>query len=195
MPLVPAWFAQALTALDSHLSVRWGSDAGAWVIQRKAFIPESELGYLIRQEGRLRTLAFTPAKDSGDRKIYHDRQSWLSCVEELKSARVSCRVIFTTKVLNDQIFKALCQTDIKRYGGYARFADALEAEEDREERERERIAGNKRDALNGEVHSILRFLVNKRGSLLDQNEQDLRFMLHGKRTKQGDGELLPLKEF
>lgn len=195
MPLVPQWFNRSLTALDSLLSARWGDASKSWVIQRKAYIPESELAFMIRQEARLRTLAFTPAKDAGDRKIYHDRQNWISCAEELASAQTGSRVIFTTKHLNHDVFKMLCQSDIQGYGGYARFADMVEKEEERAEAEKERVNTNKRAAINGEVHDILRFLTRKKGVLLDQNEQDLRYMLHGQRSTPDSPELLPAKEF
>lgn len=195
MPIPPAWFGKSLAALDSLLSVRWGDAAKSWIIQRKSFVPESEVAFLVRNEARLRTLAFSPAKDAAQKKIYYDRQNWKSCAEELASARVGSRVIFTTDVLTDHVFKNLCQSDISGYGGYARFADTLEAEEDRAIAERERITENKQTALNGEMHSVLRFLHRKRGSLLDANETDLKFLLHGKRTSTDDGELMPLKEF
>jgi hypothetical protein len=36
--------------------------------------------------------------------------------------------------------------------------------------------------MHSEVFEILRFLHDKKGSLLDNNEQDLNYLLHGKRT-------------
>ena len=36
--------------------------------------------------------------------------------------------------------------------------------------------------MHAEVYDILEFLNRKKGAMLDRNEQDLNYLLHGKRT-------------
>jgi hypothetical protein len=85
-------------------------------------------------------------------------------------------------VLNQGVYDDLCQSDFRRYGGYARYCTQMEQEEERREAEVERILENKRRVVHSEVYDILKFLQDKKGALLDRNEQDLHYMLHGTRT-------------
>lgn len=176
----PEWFIRSLSALDSLLSVRWGETMGMWVIERRAVIPQSELEFLQRHESRLNIASHSADSDEG--RLKRNQKKWISVREERVSAESGKRVIFTSPVLSNAVFTALCHSDIQRYGGYARFADAMEAEESAAITDRQRMIDNQTKAVNGEVYDILQFVHRRKGALLDRNEQDLRYLLHGTRT-------------
>lgn len=196
MPKPAAWFVRALNLLDPLLRVRWGSAPAMWVIDRKAVIPDHELHYLRRKDDQAwkNCQPENIPVDSKQDEIHKRRMRWQSVHEELVSAEDGRRVLFTTKVLNQTTYDWICQSDIKRYGGYARFADAVEAEEDRLQADHERVMENKRLAMNAEVYDIINFLRRKRAVAMDNNEQDLKYLLHGTRTKEGDKPLVQLTD-
>jgi hypothetical protein len=49
--------------------------------------------------------------------------------------------------------------------------------------------------MNAEVYDILNFLNRKKGSELDNGHQDLKYLLHGRHTQQGDAPLISLTDF
>lgn len=188
----PAWFSKSLTVLDSQLRVRRSHATDRWVIDRKGFVPGTELEILRRRCDRLYSWLSDPNKVA-DRGT--NLKTWKSVKDEMDSAETGYRVICTPTDLNPGVFNDLCQADMQRYGGYARFCDAIEADEAKAELEQERTTSNKRVAMNAEVFDVLNFLGRKRAVAEDSHETDLRYMLHGKRTQPGDAPLITLTDF
>jgi hypothetical protein len=171
-------FEKALQLVDPSLSVRWGSVINQWVVERTAVIPLTEMGYLTKREARLDKIVHDPHHPQC--KIHFG--TWQSCAEELQSAKTGKRVICITSVLSQQIFNAICQSDMQRYGGYSRFADELEAAEMKMYVDQERIAANEREAINKEVYDQLNFIWRKKEDLLLNGERNMNKLLHGKRS-------------
>lgn len=196
MPRPAEWFVKAIGILDPLLGVRW-SDAGAqYVIDRKAVLGPDELKYLRRKEAGLwqQCQAQNLAADKPTSDLHEKRMKWIAIKMELESAEAERRVIFSTKELTPKMYEHLCASDIKRYGGYARFADDLEAEESRAEADRKRILDNKNRAMHGEVFEMMDFLHRKKGTYLDRACTDMRLMLHGKPTTQESDPLVRLTD-
>lgn len=194
MPRPAQWFTRALEVVDPLLSVRFGNDIGQWVIERKAYVPPEEVAFLRRQRGRMAATLSDTKTERTNAQRSERKKDFLACCEELTSAECGKRVIMVTALLNQNVFNLLHRADIQAYGGHARFADALEAEEERSEKDAQRIHENKMKAVHGEVWDILKFLNARRGVALDRREQDLKYMLHGKRKEVGE-EMLPLEVF
>ena len=192
----PEWFVKAIGILDPLLSVHWSDATAQFVIDRKAVLAPTELHYLRKKEAGLwfQSQAQNLPTDTSTNVLHQNRIKWLGIKAELESAEAGRRVIFTTKELTPKTYEYLCASDIRNYGGYARFADDLEAEEARAESERERVMDNKSRAIHGEVYDMINFLHRKKGAYLDQNCQDMKFMLHGKRADPGDEPLIKLAE-
>lgn len=190
----PDWFVRALAITDPLLSLRFGDDIGQWVIERKAYISPEELAFLRRQRVRMAQTLSDTSVERTKAQQNERRKDFLACCEELTSAECGKRVIMVTSVLSHEVFNRLHKADIQAYGGYARFADMLEANEDKDRAEKNRLHENKMKAVNSEVFDILKFLNARRGVALDRREQDLKYMLHGKRKEAGE-ELLPLEAF
>lgn len=197
MPSPAQWFANAIAILDPLLRVRWSDAVSQYVIDRKAVIGLDELKYLRKKESGLwfQSQAQNLPVDTASAKLHEYRMKWISIKMELESAEESRRVIFSTKELTPKMYEYLCASDIRNYGGYARFADDLEAEEARAESERKRVLDNKNLALHGEVYEMMDFLHRKKGALLDRKCTDMRLMLHGKPTTQESEPLVRLAEF
>lgn len=184
MPSPAEWFVKAIGILDPYLRVRWSDHSSQYVVDRKAIIPPDEIHFLRKREAGLwwQSQEQNLPIDTPTKELHRKRMAWISCREELTSAEDGRRVIFTTKDITPKTYEWLCASDIRNYGGYARFADDLEAEEARAQVERDRINENKMNAMSGEVYDIMNFLERKKGVLLDQNCMDLSLMLHGKKT-------------
>lgn len=194
MPQPAQWFVKAIGLLDPLLRVRWGSAPCHWIIDRKAVVPAWEIHNLRRKDEKAWKDCQSVPVDSEPNELHKRRMRWQSVHEELVSAEDQRRVIFTTPHLTQKTYDWICESDIKRYGGYARFADALEAQEDAIEADHARIMENKRLAMNAEVYDMLGFIRRKRAVALDNNEQDLKYLLHGDRTKAGDKPLVALTD-
>jgi len=177
----PAWFIKAIGILDPLLSVRKSIVTSHWVIERKAVIVDTEIQTIKRRRDRMYKWITYPNEHQKE-QIHQNRKEWSSLVDEADSAERQKRVICRPRELSQAVYNDLCQSDYRRYGGYARFCTQLEQEEERREAEIERIMENKRKVVHSEVYDILKFLQDKKGSLLDRNEQDLNYLLHGKRT-------------
>jgi len=193
----PQWFRRAIEILDPLLRVRWSDASGVWVIDRLSVLTIKEVQDLKKREAGL-FKAMQPHNIPADARptLIHDRrQKWMETKDELDSALDRRRIICKPTVLTNEVYNALCMSDIKAYGGYARFADKIEEDEEREARDKQRIEDNKMSAMNHEVFDMLDWLHRKRGSALDNNEQDMRYMLHGKRTQKEDAPLIQLAEF
>lgn len=190
-------FVRALQLMDDQLSVRWGPKIHQWVIERKAYIPTAEIEYLRRRKARAKQFFNHPPEGSSSAQRTKHGEQWEQVSEELASARTNKRIIMFTKYLSPQVYNQIAAADIRRYGGYARFADALENKETSAEVEAERILQNKRHAYNQEVASMMHHVWNKQedGLMNREGKTDLRWLLHGKKTQPGDEPLIKLTDF
>lgn len=196
MPRPAEWFTKAIGILDPLLSVRWSDATAQYVVDRTAVLSQDELYYLRKKEAGLwfQSQAQNLPIDVSTNVLHQNRIKWLGIKAELESAEAGRRVIFTTKELTPKTYEYLCASDIRNYGGYARFADDLEAEEARTEAERVRVMDNKANVVHGEVFDIMNFLHRKKGALLDRNCMDLNLMLHGKKTTQDSEPIIKIAE-
>jgi len=121
--LPPESISNTLAAMDPLLSVRWGEHVGRWVIERTAVTPIVELKWLRRKREReeLRCRRFNATQA--------DRDDLAGINEEIISLERGKRVIVMVDRVDAQVYNALCLGDMKRYGGYSRYADKVEAEE------------------------------------------------------------------
>lgn len=191
----PAWFIKSIGILDPLLSVRKSIVTSHWVIERAGYITASELATLIRRRDRTYRWITYPNEDQ-KKQIHQNRLQWQSLMDEVESAQHGKRIISRPRVLNQGVYDDLCKSDIRRYGGHARFSTKLEQEEERREADQERQADNRRRAFNGEVFDMMDFVYRKRANLLDHGEdKDLKYLLHGKRTQQGDEPIIRLTDF
>lgn len=125
----PESITKLLTNMDPLLSVRWGPYAGKWVIERTAVTPITELRWLERR--RERRAAWIRAGRATD----SDRSDLQSLSEEIESLKRGKRVILIVERVDMEVYNALCMGDIKRYGGYSRYAEQVEtAQFEREQR-------------------------------------------------------------
>ena len=192
---VPQWFLKAIGILDPLLSVRDSIVTSHYVIERKSFIPPSELATLIRRRDRTYRWITFPNEDQ-KKAIHANRKQWQALMDEVESAEHGKRVIGRPRVLDQSVYNDLCKSDIRRYGGHARFSTQMEQDEERREADQERMADNRRRAFNAEIFDQMDFLHRKRSNLLDHGEdKDMRYLLHGKRTQPGDGPLICLTDF
>jgi|ERR1017187_7308388 hypothetical protein len=190
----PQWFIRALAAMDPLLSVRKSIVTSHWVIERKAVIGGPEIETLRRRRDRIgRWINFPNAVQK--EQLHENRKMWQSLVDEVCSAEQQKRIICRPRWLDQEVYNSLIQSDYQRYGGAARYCTQLEQEEERLEAEQERILSNKRQALNAEVFDILSFLNRKRGAAMDHGHQDLKYLLHGKHTTEGDAPVVTLSDF
>jgi hypothetical protein len=177
----PAWFVKAIGLLDPLLSIRHSLVTSHWVIERQGIILDTEVQTIKRRRDRMwKWINYPNARQK--EQIHQNRKEWQSLVDEADSAERQKRVICRPRVLNQGVYDDLCQSDFRRYGGYARYCTQMEQEDERRDAEIERLLENKRKVVHGEVYDILKFLRDKKGSLLDHNEQDLNYLLHGKRS-------------
>ena len=191
----PAWFVKAIGIMDPLLSVRKSIVTSHYVIERKGYISQSEIATLIRRRDRTYRWITYPNEDQR-KNLHANRQQWQSLMDEVESAQHGKRIIGRPRALTQEVYNDLCRTDIKRYGGHARFSTMLEQEEERREADQERMMDNRRRALNAETYDMMSFLRRKRANLLDHGEdKDLKYLLHGKRTQPGDEPLVKLTDF
>jgi hypothetical protein len=170
--MTPERFRRCLAALDTLLSLRWGPSLGQWVIERTGVVPETELWFLKRrlERGYARYLASSPPTVEGRERV---QQLW----EELQSGVQGKRVILFTPELTDRIYTAICASDMKRYGGYARIADEIEAREEQAARLADRAMAGERDDLHREAFDVINFLERKRSTQLAHGIRDFETLL------------------
>jgi hypothetical protein len=190
----PAWFVRALTQMDPLLSIRRSIVSEHWVIERKAVIVGTEIETLRRRRDRIYRWITSP-NEVQRKNMTANKKEWQSLVDEVDSAERQKRIICRPREINQQVYNDLCNSDIQRYGGFARFCTEIERREEREEAEAERVLSNRRQAMNAEVYDMMDFLYRKRGSLLDHGHDDLKYLLHGRHTRPGDKPVIQLADF
>src|ERR1022692_1073242 len=129
---IPEWFARAIAILDPLLSVRKSVVTSHYVIERKAVILESEIDTIRRRRDRMWKWISFPNERQKE-QIHQNRKEWSSLMDEVESAERQMRVICRPRVLNQGVYDDLCQSDFRRYGGYARYFTELEQEKERRE--------------------------------------------------------------
>lgn len=190
----PKGFVNSLKGLDPLLNVRYGDFIRQWVIERKSPVTQAEMDSLVRREARLRRILGNSA-DLHPNQLAKNEASWIGVSEQWVSAKRGYRVILFTPHLGPRIYDALVLADIKRYGGYAAFADHIEAAEIKREKDIDRQLANKQNALNKEAYDMLQFIWRKRSDALANGQRDMRYLLHGKHTKKGDSPIIQLTDF
>lgn len=192
----PSWFVKALGILDPLLSVRASASSEAhWCIERKAVIPPQEIAILRRREARLWRWISSPVNDNQRDQIHKNRITWMSVKDELAAAEAGKRVICRPRVLTQQVYDDLCKSDMRRYGGYARFCEDIETAEETATADHERMLSNQRQAMSGEVYDIMAFLNRRRETEMHHGHRDLRYLLHGHHSKPEDKPVIQLTDF
>ncbi len=174
----PAAFESAARSFDRYLRVRWGDRIQQWVIERRAYIPDEEKWFLARREAR--TLRFSKETKRSDKERASLKITWQELYEENVSAKNDRRIILFARWLTDEIFDNLAASDIKRYGGYSRFADELERREAVEEKEDSRITLNENESAHKEAFDNMSFLLRRRSADMYQGERSLTKLLQGR---------------
>lgn len=164
MPTPTEGFVNSLHAFDPLLSVRYGDHIGRWVVERKAYITQTEIWYLTRRTERFRQrIIKNPTK-------VEFRHQYDEIREELIAAKNNKRIVLMPKDLGPQCFNALALMDSRRWGGFSRMADELENQEAAKERDAERQMENERKALHAQTYDVLDFLWRKRLTQLSNGE-------------------------
>jgi len=195
MKRAPQWFTRALEILDPLLRVRWSDVSAKWVIDRRAVLTQEEMRGLEKRESGLRLAMNNIPSDAPENRIHELRIKWMDVKDEYDSAREVRRVVMKPDVLTEKTYHMLCRSDIVGYGGYARFADDLEASEDKARADSERVWDNKCDARDKEANSMLEFVLRKKQVLLNERCMDMRRLLHGVHSKPTDGPLIQVTDF
>lgn len=156
MPTPTEGFVNSLHAFDPLLSVRYGEHIGRWVVERKAYIAETEIWYLTRRTERMRVRCVENPTNVKFRTEYDEIR------EELIAIRSNKRTVLMPKELNSQVFNMLAMMDTRRWGGYSRMADELENQDALKEEDRERQLTNENQARHKHTFDILSFLWRKR---------------------------------
>ena len=177
MPTAPEWFERSLKLYDAELAVRWGEKIGQWCIERTAVITPDEIGYMRKRKLRTKAFVNSPPRTASPASIAQHLRLWLQLSEELAAARLNRRIIVFVRELAPPVFDLLAAADIKRYGGYARFADELEKAEARKESDAERILANKRNAYNKEIWGMLDHIWRKKEDKLLNGERSMPKLL------------------
>lgn len=172
MPQAHSGFVKSLELLDPLLSVRWGNIIQQWVIERKSFIGNSEIEFLRRRSERTSKLINSKQNPS---KV--EISTYRGVSEEFISAKDGKRVILFANVLSDEIYNTLCAGDLRRYGGYSRYADELEAKEAREAKDKQRQLDNFNEALHKSVYDELNFVLRKRETELLSGKRNWKELL------------------
>ena len=172
--LAPDGFQRALNAFDPLLRVRRGNVVGKWVIERKAFIPEMELMYLRKRTDR----TFRIARGKQDVKERTRLLALASQIaEETESASRGYRVIIFVDDLDRRVFDMLALSDTKRYGGFSRYIEELEANEQRRAKDEARQDANEREAVHKETFDKLNFVWNHRETQLLDGKRKMSELL------------------
>ncbi len=167
-------FRAACNSFDPLLSFRWSPRIGKWVVDRKALIPGTEIAFLARRIARLEDAARRAKTSKSDSSVDSELHQ---TVEELVSAKEGKRIVFFTETLDRRTFDALAFSDIRRYGGYSRFADELEKNEALASKESDRMFRSHMEGIHHETYDVLNFLDRKRSTELARGERRLKVLL------------------
>jgi len=167
-------FQNACSSFDPLLSFRWSSRIGKWVVDRKALIPGTEIAFLNRRIALLESAARRAKTARSDSTVDSELHQ---TVEELVSAKKGKRIVFFTETLDKRTFDALALSDLRRYGGYSRFADELEKNEALASKEGDRMFRNHMEGVHKETYEVLSFLDRKRSTELEHGERRLKVLL------------------
>jgi len=171
----PESFERALQLFDPLLSVRAGKSlTGKWVIERKGYIPNSEIEFLRRRRERaFRSSAKETDAFKRERKLDLARQ----IAEETDCAERGKRVILFVDSLDRRVFDMLAMSDIQRYGGFSRYIEELEATERKREEALNRELQNQNIAKSEETYDQLNFLWKHRETELLAGKRNLKELL------------------
>lgn len=177
MPTVPEGFLNSLKTMDRALDIRWGAVIGKWVVERKAYFGHDELAFLKRRSARTERISRhkTATKAADAPRVLAIYQE---ITEEYLSGLRGNRIVVYATELNDQLFRLLALSDYQRYGGYSRFVDRTDAEEEARERDLERQAANEREVQHKDTFDKLNFIWKHRETqLLSDNKRSLSELL------------------
>lgn len=177
MPTPPEGFERSLKAYDSELHLRWGEKIGQWCIERTSVITPEEIEYMRKRKARTKAYVTAPPPRATQFSVAQNMRLWLQLSEELAAARLNRRIIIFVRTLAPAVFDLLAAADVRRYGGYARFADELEKRESAKEADVDRQLANKRNAYNKEVWGMLDHVWRKKESALLNGERSLHRLL------------------
>ena len=173
----PETFQQALNSFDPLLTVRRGRALHkAWVIERKAYIPPSEVDFLARRQER----AFRSASKKKIEKPQDYAKAYdLACQirEEYEAAVGGKRVIIFVEKLDRRVFDALALGDVQRYGGFSRYISEIEARESFRDNDEKRMNSNQNEALSKEAYEKMNFLWDRRQTELIDGQTNMKELL------------------
>lgn len=149
-------FVNALEQLDPLLSVRWGQVINSWVIERKAYVPASEIVFLERRAQRAKANLEENPQDKSRALMLKEIQ------EEYASAKTGRRVVLYAQNLDNRVFNNLVAADMAKYGGYVRFADELEKQEQEEKERKEKKYFSDLHELNREVYDVMSWMHRRK---------------------------------
>lgn len=175
----PESFVRLLEAFDSLLSLRWGPTVGKWVIQRKSFIGDKERVFLANERARL-----SKRIEQGNSSV-SDQTRYAGVAEEHECSLLGCRVILFVDVLDENVFNILAMGDMKRYGGYSRYADMQERDKAYQDAKGEKERESKHMELHQEMFGrggVHDFIVRKQQSKLQHGERNVKRLLGYKNT-------------
>ena len=151
-------FEQSLQLFDRYLRVRWGQHMRQWVIERKAYMPPSEIDFLKRRQARFIRWCNEQPDDADRKKLL------VEISEEIASAVDGRRIVLYTKSLDRRVFDMLVQADIQGFGGYSRYADEMERLQRIEDERKERVLNEEISDLNREMYDQIDFIERKRAT-------------------------------
>jgi hypothetical protein len=172
-------FERSLQLMDRYLYVRWGGVMNQWVIERKAYLPLSEIEFLRRRQARFTRWC---NEFSEGPKLDQCKHLLQEITEELESAKNGRRVIIYTRELDRRVFDMLVRADMQRFGGYSRFADEVERLAESSEAKQARAHENQIADLNREVYDQMDFIERRRSTDLAEGKSMREMLSSGTRV-------------
>lgn len=170
----PETFVRLLESFDTLLSVRWGPTVGKWVIQRKSFIGEKEMKFLASERARM-----WKRMESG-KASEADKTRYAGVAEEHECSLLGCRVILFVDTLDENVFRVLALGDMKKYGGYSRYADMQERDKADQEAKDEKTREGRRMEMHNEMFGrggVHDYIVRKQQTKLQHGERNIKKLL------------------
>ena len=171
----PDHYVRLLTNMDPLLSIRWGPYVQQWVIERKGIFGLEERTYLKNRRERLRRKV-----QQNDGVTKDDINTYTGVCEEHDSAVNGKRVVLIVPNLDRQVYDALCLGDLQRYGGYSRYADEIERQEEEEDTRKQRKISNQNENIAKECFGrlgIYDFLMRHKVGEMSQKTKSIRQLL------------------